>query len=255
MDELFGSLIPMVFSIVWFLIVVSTVVRIFKSVANASKNKGKGFDQDTVRKKLEELRRTLGEIEEQKRQESQAGMPPASQYPGPSRQAPQPVAKRVIRSRFEDYRGEAPGQQAYEGAEGAGMEGTSGSLEGTSQESLREWEMSYDQHMGGLTPFQKELMGGSLKADSTEGVGSEEPSTVKGVDTFESWAKEPIEGFEEGSLEQQLQSMMRKEEPDQVDLVGWIDMKEMADAIVWQEIMSRPLARRRFEGFRARRAY
>lgn len=255
MDELFGSLIPAIFSIVWFLIVVSTVVRIFKSVAKASKSKGKGFDQETVKNKLEELRRALGDIEEQKRAEAAGGMPRPSPFPGPSRQAPQPVTKRVIRSRFEDYRGEAATQPAYEGMEGASMEGSSGSLEGTSQESLRDWGTSKEHDLGGLTPFQKELLGGSMKAESTEGTGSEEPSTVMGVDTFESWAKEPIEGFEDGSLEQQLQSMIRQQEPEQVDLVGWIDMKEMADAIVWQEIMSKPLARRRFEGFRARRAY
>lgn len=255
MEELFETLLPVIFPIIWFLIIFSTVIRIFRTVAKSAKNKGTGFDQDTVRKKLEELRRALGEVEEQKRAEAMGSSPANNPFPGPIRQPAQQQPKRVIRSRFEDYKGQSPQQAAFEGSGSMSMEGSSGSLEGTSEEGYKDWKSPQDGNVGSLTPFQKELLGGSLAGESTEGTGSEEPSTVKGVDTLESWAKDPLEGFEDGALEQQLQSMAKLEEPEQFDLVGWIDMKEMADAIVWQEIMSKPLAKRRFAGFRARRAY
>ncbi|HNV35231.1 MAG TPA: hypothetical protein PKK63_06835, partial [Bacillota bacterium] len=60
MFDLF-ELFPLVFGIIWFLVIVSVIVRIVKAVTGAAKNKGGGFDPETVRGKLEEIRKAIEE--------------------------------------------------------------------------------------------------------------------------------------------------------------------------------------------------
>lgn len=266
MFDLF-ELIPLIFGIIWFLVIVSVIVRIVKAVTGATKSKGRGFDSETVRRKLEEIRKTLEEgqagqegdgtvvvVQGQGQAEGPAAGPAQGPFPGVPAWTPQPVARRVIKSRFEE-----PAPEQAQPAEGEGPlmeEALSGSLPGTSSESLKEWKGLVRENIEALTPFQKEILERGMEGVSMEGVGMEWPSsTVKGVDTLDTWAKEPIESFEGEGLEVYLKYLSGIGEPEHVDLVGGINMKEMADAIVWAEIMTRPLAKRPIRGFRTRRAY
>ncbi|HPU96023.1 MAG: hypothetical protein BWY00_00008 [Firmicutes bacterium ADurb.Bin153] len=266
MFDLF-ELFPLVFGIIWFLVIVSVIVRIVKAVTGAAKNKGGGFDPETVRGKLEEIRKAIEESQASQEGKGKAVVtrglekaegpftgPARGPYPGIPAPMPQPVAGRVIRSRFEESRPEQA--QLAEGEGQPSEEGFSGSLPGTSSESIKEWKGLIREDIEALTPFQKELSERSMEGFGTEGLGMEEPpSTVRGVDTFETWAKEPVESIEGEGLEVYLKYLSGIGEPEHVDLVGGINMKEMADAIVWAEIMTRPLAKRPIKGFRTRRAY
>lgn len=258
MDTFFG-LIGAIFPIIWFFIVISIIVSVISKAKKAAGQKGKGFDAETIRKRLEELRKTIeAEAQKQQGQTQETGKQAgrlAPDKPGSlgdgslttaSKQAPapQPVTRKVIRSRFEDYTGQLKTPQ-----EGAG------GFEGEGTEGADSWKSQALPQAGSMTPFQKEVAHGSLAWTSQEGTCEEDHSaTVKGVDIFQAWAEEPIETME-GDMEAQLSYMAKSGEPEHVDLVGGINMKEMADAIVWAEIMTKPLSRRPYRGFRARRAY
>lgn len=266
MDTFFG-LIGAIFPIIWFFIVISIIVSVISKAKNAAGQKGKGFDAETIRKRLEELRKTIeAEAQKQQSQTQETGKQEGRLVPDKpgslgdgslttaSKQAPapQPVTRKVIRSRFEDYTGQL--QTPQEGAGGFEGEGAAG-LEGVSTEGADSWKSQELPQIGSMTPFQKEVAHGSIAWTSQEGTCEEDHSaTVKGVDTFQAWAEEPIETME-GDIEAQLSYMAKSGEPEHVDLVGGINMKEMADAIVWAEIMTKPLSKRPHRGFRARRAY
>lgn len=252
MDDLF-SFIPLIMGLFWFLFIISLVGKFAKAIKKAAEEgKGKGFDQQTVSQRLQELRKML---EEKAQQEADAqGKPQKAAMPSErldSDDKARPAAQartgsaRSGRSRFEDYT--TPAQAEYESTEGRAFgeempEGQVGSLEGTSSESLSE-SLSKDKY-GSLTPFQQQLMSVDAAHESAEGRASEESGLWKGDDMCEAW-DEAGEGREGAGLESDMLYLSSRGEASEVDLVGGINMKEMADAIVWAEIMGKPIGRRR----------
>jgi hypothetical protein len=161
---------------------------------------------------------------------------------------PAPRSREVKKSRFEDY------AEGHDEPKHDFHEQLDGSLEGTSSESSYDKPKMTSEVTGDLTPFQKELAGRAPLV-SIEGPITEFVNTVSGVDTFAKWIEEPLESFEGGGIEAQMQYMAGVGEPNHVNLVGGITMKDMADAIVWSEIMGKPLARRRMSKYNRRGTY
>ncbi len=252
MDGLF-SLIPLIMGLFWFIFIISLVGKFAKAIKKAAEEgKGKGFDQQTVSQRLQELRKMLEEKAQQEAaseaKPQKAAMPSErldTERPARPAVEPRAGAPRSGRSRFEDYT--APAQAEYESMEGRAMgdelpEEHVGSLEGTSSESLAE-SLNKDKY-GSLTPFQQQLMSVDAANSSSEGRSSEESGTWKGDDMCDAWG-EMTEGKEGVGLESDMLYLSARGEAPEVDLVGGINMKEMADAIVWAEIMGKPIGRRR----------
>lgn len=252
MDDLF-SFIPLIMGLFWFIFIISLVGKFAKAIKKAAEEgKGKGFDQQSVSVRLQELRKML---EEKAQQEASggAGSQKAS-MPSERLDSDKPVkpaaraqagAPRSGRSRFEDYT--APAQAEYESYEGRALGGELpeeqiGSLEGTSNESLSE-SLNNDKY-GSLTPFQQQLMSVDASHGSLEGQASEESGIWKSDEMCDAWG-ETTEGREGVGLESDMLYLSSRGEAAEVDLVGGINMKEMADAIVWAEIMGKPIGRRR----------
>lgn len=252
MDDLF-SFIPLIMGLFWFIFIISLVGKFAKAIKKAAEDgKGKGFDPQSVSQRLQELRKML---EEKAQQEASAeAKPQRAAMPserlskgqlGGSISEPQGGTAKARRSRFEDYT--APAQAEYESYEGRALEGElsdnqTGSLEGTSNESLSE-SLNKDKY-GSLTPFQQQLMSVDATHESAEGHASEESGLWKSDDMCDAWG-EMTEGKEGAGLESDMLYLSSKGEVAEVDLVGGINMKEMADAIVWAEIMGKPIGRRR----------
>ena len=252
MDDLF-SFIPLIMGLFWFIFIISLVGKFAKAIKKAAEEgKGKGFDQQTVSTRLQELRKLL---EEKAQQEAgYQGMPARSAMPserldsdanGKTMSQSQAGTVKVRRSRFEDYT--APAKAEYESYEGRAMRGELpenqiGSMEGTSNESLSE-SMDKDKY-GSLTPFQQMLMSADMAHESAEGCASEESGNWKAEEMCEAWG-EMTEGKEGEGLESDMLYLSSKSEASEVDLVGGINMKEMADAIIWAEILGKPICKRR----------
>ena len=252
MDDLF-SFIPLIMGLFWFIFIISLVGKFVKAIKKAAEDgKGKGFDPQSVSQRLQELRKML---EEKAQQEASAeAKPQKAAMPSerldtkkPERPAarPQAGAPKSGRSRFEDYT--APAQAEYESMEGRAMgeelsEEHVGSLEGTSSESLSE-SLNKDKY-GSLTPFQQQLMSVDASHESSEGHASEESGLWKSDDMCDAWG-DMSEGKEGAGMESDMLYLGMRGEAAEVDLVGGINMKEMADAIVWSEIMGKPIGRRR----------
>lgn len=253
------DLLPLIFGLFWFIFVISIITRIGKAVKKAVSSQGKGFDQQTVLSRLEELRKAMEEKERAAQAErGQAARPaapsraPVSLAPAKAAQAPSTAPAR--RSRFEDYTSPMPANGASAEGESSSEEygeGMTGSLEGTSSESLAE-SRAKDKY-GSLTPFQMELLSSGMQNESVEGRPSEESGTWKADEMCDAW--DESENQEGAGLEAQLLSLSTQGEPQGVDLVGGINMKEMADAIVWSEILGRPIALRPSKTYGARKRY
>ena len=106
---------------------------------------------------------------------------------------------------------------------------------------------------GNLTPFQMELLSSGKQNESLEGMGSEESGAWKADEMCQAW--DESENGEGAGLEAELLTLSNQGEPVGVDLVGGINMKEMADAIVWSEIMGRPIAMRPTKSYGSRKRY
>lgn len=250
------DLLPLIFGLFWFIFVISIITRIGKAVKKAVSSQGKGFDQQTVLSRLEELRKAM----EEKAAQADNGQPYRTPAPmnapiqGPAKAAPTPAATPARRSRFEDYTGSLPANGTSAEGEASSEEygeNMTGSLEGTSSESLAE-SRAKDKY-GSLTPFQMELLASGKQSESVEGRSSEESGTWKADEMCDAW--DESENQEGAGLEAQLLSLSTQGEPQGVDLVGGINMKEMADAVVWAEIMGRPLALRPSKSYGARKRY
>ncbi len=126
-----------------------------------------------------------------------------------------------------------------------------GSLEGTSSETM--YESREKDKYGNLTPFQMELLSAGMQNESLEGRGSEESGTWKADEMCDAW--DESENQEGAGLEAQLLTLSTQGEPRGVDLVGGINMKEMADAVVWSEIMGRPIAYEAIKDLRCKEAF
>ena len=252
MDGLF-SLIPLIMGLFWFIFIISLVGKFAKAIKKAAEDgKGKGFDQQTVSTRLQELRKLLEEKAQQEAsyqgKSARSAMPSEkldSNHNGKTTSQPQAGTVKMRRSRFEDYT--APATAEYESYEGRAMKGEQpenqiGSMEGTSNESLSE-SMDKDKY-GSLTPFQQMLMSADMAHESTEGCASEESGHWKTEEMCEAWG-EMSEGREGVGLESDMLYLSAKGEAQEVDLVGGVNMKEMADAIVWAEIMGKPICKRR----------
>lgn len=253
------DLLPLIFGLFWFIFVISIITRIGKAVKKAVSSQGKGFDQQTVLSKLEELRKAM----EEKERTAQAGRSQTTRTSAPlnapaaqsqSKAAQKPAMAQARRSRFEDYTGSLPASETAAEGESSSeeySESMTGSLEGTSSETMTE-SREKDKY-GSLTPFQMELLSSGKQNESLEGRGSEESGAWKADDMCDAW--DESESQEGAGLEAQLLSLSTQGEPHGVDLVGGINMKEMADAVVWSEIMGRPLALRPSKTYGARKRY
>jgi hypothetical protein len=281
--ELTFDLIPGIMGLLWFIFVISIISRIAKAVKKAGSEQNKGFDQQTVLKRLEELRRSMEEkglLGEQGK--APAPAPYAEQKPaayqsnsGQQRQAPA-----VRRSRFEDNNGQAESEmtsaegqaspEEYSETVSGSLQGTSsetlkeslerdkygtasGSLEGTSSETLKE-SRDKDKY-GSLTPFQRELLAKGQSQFGTEGMGTEEGGQWKAAEMCEAWGDDWDEANGGKGSESDLLYLSSIGEPMQLDLVGGITAKDMADAVVWSEIMERPLSKRQSKSYGSRKQH
>lgn len=233
----------------WFLFIISFIGKFVKATKKAaSESKERGFDQQTVSQRLQELRKALEERAQQEAGASGSQRPavmPQDRVDGPARQAAQ-HQQRVRRSRFEDYTPE-PEHEKYSSMEGRSMGeimGGSqyGSMEGTSAETLSE-SIGKERH-GNLTPFQKQLLSKDIDQELPEGRVLEGKGFWKSDEMYEASA-EMSEGAEGEDMESDMLYLSSADDASEVDLVGGINMKEMADAIVWAEIMGKPLLKRR----------
>ncbi len=74
------DLLPLIFGLFWFIFVISIITRIGKAVKKAASSQGKGFDQQTVLSRLEELRKAM----EEKERSAQEDRGQTSRTPAPS---------------------------------------------------------------------------------------------------------------------------------------------------------------------------